>query len=62
MEKLFRTLDNINIFKHTQMQCKTDSYLQEAIKETNEKQEFISEIEEFNEVKNSKVHEQSNYF
>lgn len=32
MEKLFRTLDNISIFKDTQKQCKSDSYLIEAIK------------------------------
>ena len=32
MEKLFRTLDNISIFKDTQKQCKSDSYLIEAVK------------------------------
>ena len=59
MEKLYRTLDNINIFKDTQTHCKTDSQLKEAIKITDAKQEFISEIEELEEVKNSRLYEYS---
>ena len=59
MEKLYRTLDNINIFKDTQTHCKTDSQLKEAIRETDAKQEFISEIEELDEVKNSREYENS---
>lgn len=47
MEKLYRTLDNINIFKETQTHCKTDTYLKESMKETDAKQKFISEIEEY---------------
>lgn len=59
MEKLYRAFDNINIFKDTQMHCKTDSFLKETIRKTDLKQEFISEIEELDEVKNSRVYEHS---
>lgn len=57
MEKLFRTLDNISIFKDTQKQCKSDSYLIEAIKKADSTQEFISEMKELEEIENGKVYE-----
>ena len=56
MEKLFRTLDNISIFKDTQKQCKSDSYLIEAIKKSDATQEFISELKELEEIENRKVY------
>ena len=43
MEKLFRTLDNISIFKDTQKYCKSNPYLIEAVKKADLMQEFISE-------------------
>ena len=57
MEKLFRTLDNISIFKDTQKQCKSDSYLIEAVKKADLMQEFISEMKELEEIENCKVYE-----
>ena len=57
MEKLFRSLDNINIFKDTQKQCKSDSYLMEAIKKADLMQEFISEVKELEEIEKCKVYE-----
>ena len=59
MEKLFRTLDNINIFKDTQKQCKSDSYLIEAVKKADLMQEFISEMRELEEIENCKVYEKA---
>lgn len=57
MEKLFRSLDNISIFKDTQKQCKSDSYLMEAIKKADLMQEFISEVKELEEIEKCKVYE-----
>ena len=57
MEKLFRTLDNISIFKDTQKQCKSDPYLIEVIKKADLMQEFISEMKELEEIENCKVYE-----
>ena len=55
MEKLFRNLDNISIFKDTQKQCKSDFYLIEAIKKADSTQEFISETKEIEEAENCKA-------
>ena len=57
MEKLFRTLDNISIFKDTQKQCKSNPYLIEAVKKADLMQEFISEMKELEEIENCKVYE-----
>ena len=59
MEKLFRTLDNISIFKDTQKQCKSNPYLIEAVKKADLMQEFISEMKELEEIENCKVYENS---
>lgn len=59
MEKLFRTLDNISIFKDTQKQCKSDSYLIEAVKKADLMQEFISGMRELEEIENCKVYEKA---
>ena len=57
MEKLFRTLDNISIFKDTQKHCKSNPYLMKAIKEADLKQELISETKELEEIENYKVYD-----
>ena len=57
MEKLFRTLDNISIFKDTQKQCKSNPYLIEVVKKADLMQEFISEMKELEEIENCKVYE-----
>ena len=57
MEKLFRTLDNISIFKDTQKHCKSEPYLIEAVKKADLMQEFISEVKELEEIENCKVYE-----
>lgn len=57
MEKLFRTLDNISIFKDTQKQCKSNPYLIEVVKKADLMQEFISEMKELEEIENGKVYE-----
>ena len=57
MEKLFRSLDNISIFKDTQKHCKSEPYLIEAVKKADLMQEFISEVKELEEIENCKVYE-----
>lgn len=59
MEKIYQTYDNISIFKDTQMQCISDPYLKEAIRKTNENQEFISEEMELEETENYREYENS---